>query len=189
MKKEVNHIYIFGASGSGTTTLGNVLAKKLGYIHFDVDFYYWLPTDPPFLKKREKNKRLDMLKTDLDKQNKWILTGSMTDWGNSLIPLFDLAVYLYIPKDIRIKRLRIRERQRYGNEIDKNGKMNLIFKEFIDWASLYDDSTSLETRTKHYHNEWIKSFKCPILKIIGDTTIEERLNRVINKIDDIIKNK
>ncbi len=33
-------IHIFGASGSVTTTLGNQLAKKLNYKHFDNDEYY-----------------------------------------------------------------------------------------------------------------------------------------------------
>ena len=44
-------IHIFGASGCGTTTLGDAVAEKLPLTHFDVDDFYWRPTDPPFVEK------------------------------------------------------------------------------------------------------------------------------------------
>jgi hypothetical protein len=44
-----NRIHIFGASGSGTTTLGAAIADRYGYAHLDVDQYFWMPTDPPFI--------------------------------------------------------------------------------------------------------------------------------------------
>jgi adenylate kinase family enzyme len=34
-------ILIFGASGSGTTTVGKSLAEILDYIHMEVDDYYY----------------------------------------------------------------------------------------------------------------------------------------------------
>ena len=49
----INVIHIFGASGSGTTTLGEAIDKILGYKHLDVDDYFWIPSDPPYATKRE----------------------------------------------------------------------------------------------------------------------------------------
>jgi adenylate kinase family enzyme len=34
-------VHIFGASGSGTTTLGRTLAERLGVRFFDGDDYFW----------------------------------------------------------------------------------------------------------------------------------------------------
>lgn len=45
MKK---HIHLFGASGSGTTTIAAQLSARLGCAHFDADRYFWLPTAEPF---------------------------------------------------------------------------------------------------------------------------------------------
>lgn len=46
-------IYIyFGASGSGTTTLGKELATEMGYHHFDADDFYWEQTDIPYTKTK-----------------------------------------------------------------------------------------------------------------------------------------
>ena len=44
-----NLIHIFGASGSGTTTLAEKTSRELGYFHLDTDDYFWLPTDPVLL--------------------------------------------------------------------------------------------------------------------------------------------
>ena len=44
-----NLIHIFGASGSGTTTLAEKISRELGYFHLDTDDYFWLPTDPVLL--------------------------------------------------------------------------------------------------------------------------------------------
>jgi cytidylate kinase len=60
MYKSVIHIY--GASGSGTSTLGRFLSEQLGYIFMDTDDYFWLPTNPKYTKKREKTDRLQMIK-------------------------------------------------------------------------------------------------------------------------------
>jgi len=53
-------IHITGASGAGTTTLGEHLARALRCDHFDTDDYYRLPADPPFRIKRVSER----LKTD-----------------------------------------------------------------------------------------------------------------------------
>ena len=54
-------IHLFGASGSGTTTLGSALSERLGFRHMDTDDYYWLPPDPMFTLKRPVPERLAML--------------------------------------------------------------------------------------------------------------------------------
>ena len=43
-------IYIYGASGSGTSTLGKYIRDKLGYFFMDTDDYFWQPTNPPYTK-------------------------------------------------------------------------------------------------------------------------------------------
>ena len=52
------NIHVMGASGSGTTTLGQALAAKLGIRHLDTDHFFWMPTDPPFTMQREVGARV-----------------------------------------------------------------------------------------------------------------------------------
>ena len=60
-------IHIFGASGTGTTTLGKSLAKRLDIPHLDTDDYYWGNTKIPYTEKRSFEQRIEILKIDLEK--------------------------------------------------------------------------------------------------------------------------
>jgi adenylate kinase family enzyme len=102
----IHRIHILGAFGSGTTTLGRALAKRLQCPHFDTDDYVWLPTDPPFTHQRERTERQRLLLDDFTAQEHWVVSGSLCGWGDVAIPLFELVVFLTIPHDIRMARLR-----------------------------------------------------------------------------------
>ncbi|KJR47532.1 hypothetical protein UF75_2110 [Desulfosporosinus sp. I2] len=170
-------IHILGASASGTTTLAKALSKKTGYCHFDTDDYYWIPTDVPFTQKRNIEERQELLKIDLGNTSEWILSGSLCGWGDIFIPHFELVVYLSLPKEIRIKRLIGRERQRYGTEIEQNGERYQLHNDFVEWASQYDEAGT-HMRSKALHDMWLSKLPCSVLKIEGDKTVEERLNIV-----------
>ncbi|MCO1602084.1 AAA family ATPase [Desulfosporosinus nitroreducens] len=178
----MERIHITGSSGSGTTTLGGALAERLSYQHFDTDNYFWLPTNPPFQKKRELEDRQTLLMTDLDSTDRWILSGSLSGWGDIFIPRFDLVVYLWISKDLRIERLVKRETRRYGKtEIEVGGKMYSAFNDFIQWASDYDNG-GLNMRSKAMHEQWMASLNCKVLRLEGNMSVEERVEAVIETI-------
>ena len=42
----------------------------------------------------------------------WILGGSIIHWGENLFPEFDLIVFLWLPPEIRLKRLKERTENR-----------------------------------------------------------------------------
>lgn len=54
-------VYITGAAGSGTSSLGRALAQRLCVPHLDTDDFFWAPTDPPFTTKRPVEERLALI--------------------------------------------------------------------------------------------------------------------------------
>ena len=56
MDRQVVHIY--GASGSGTSTIGKFISNKLGYFFMDTDDYFWESTNPPYTIKRNVSDRI-----------------------------------------------------------------------------------------------------------------------------------
>lgn len=89
MSKRV--IHIFGASGSGTTTLGAAIAREMGWTHLDSDNYFWMPTDPPFTTKRPVEERVTLMQKDIDAAESVVISGSLVDWGDTLKPQFTLC--------------------------------------------------------------------------------------------------
>src|SRR6266404_5986241 len=113
-KMNFRRIHITGASGTGTTTLGQALTSRLGYAFLDADDYFWEATSPPFQTKRAKEDRLRMVTDAITRSSSFILSGSICGWGQTVEDYFDLIVYLYIPSPLRLARLREREISRYG---------------------------------------------------------------------------
>jgi hypothetical protein len=183
MKKR---IHIFGASGSGTTTLAKTLADILDVPHYDTDNYFWIQTNPPFQLIRERAERQELLRQVLTKSDSWVLSGSLCGWGDFAIPMFDLVVFLWIPSTIRMQRLEKREVTRYGSGIeDPNDPRYQGYHDFLDWAAAYD-AGGLDIRSKSNHEEWIAALPYPVLRIEGDRTIKENMKAIL---DEVLRNK
>lgn len=171
-------VHILGASGSGTTTLAQALAARLGCPHHDVDSYFWLPSDPPFQHIRDREARRAMLGADLEKPGDWVLSGSLCGWGDVYIPLFDLVVFLWIPRDLRMARVSAREVERYGSAIDPSGSMHAGSIAFMQWAAGYDEG-GLEIRSLRLHNDWLAALPGPVLRLEGEAAVETNLAAVL----------
>jgi adenylate kinase family enzyme len=92
-------IHIVGASGAGTTTLGRALAGRLTCPHLDTDDAFWLPSDPPCQRIRDRAERQAVLGAELTRYPHWVLSGSLCGWGDLFVPLFQRVVFLWVPPD------------------------------------------------------------------------------------------
>ena len=178
-----NRIHILGASGSGTTSLAIEIATRYGHRHLDTDDYFWLPTVPPYREKRPEEQRLSLLRRALRESNSWVLSGSLCGWGDPLIPDFELVVFLDVPTPVRLARIRVRERARYGRQaIAPGGELHAAHREFLDWAGRYDIG-GLEMRSRALHEAWLASLSRPVIRLEGDVSAEEQLGRLESRLD------
>lgn len=164
-------IHIIGAAGSGTTTLGRELALHLRCPHLDSDDYYWVPTSVPFQQARGATDRLRALVSQLAATPDAVVSGSVAGWGPPLEDAFDLVVFLYLPAQIRIERLRTRDMGRFG----------VPNAEFLEWAAQYDEGPR-EGRSLAKHNSWLASRRCPVVRLEGDLSVADRLRVVLEAI-------
>lgn len=181
VKKQVVHIY--GASGSGTSTLGRYISEKLGYFFMDTDDYFWEPTNPPYTTKRNPSTRINLMREDIERYDNVVISGSLVDWGDELIPLFTLAIRVETDTNIRLERLKAREREKFGSRIDIGGDMYDNHVEFINWAASYDDG-GIDMRSKAKHDDWQKQLICPLILVDGNMPVTknfELIKREINK--------
>lgn len=179
-----NVIHIYGASGSGTSTLGRKISEELGYKFMDTDDYFWLSTNPQYTTKRSKEERLALMKKDISEADNVVISGSLVDWGDELIPLFTLVIRLVTDTEIRIERIKIREKQKFGYRIMPEGDMYTQHMEFIEWARKYD--TGSIDRSKVKHDEWQKLLLCKQIVLDGADDLEENFKKVQVKINSVI---
>src|ERR1700712_3694307 len=116
LRMKPRRIHITGAAGAGVTSLGRALADVLALPHHDTDDYFHQPTTPPYQKKREIAERLRLMREMFLDRADWVLSGSLDGWGDPVVRYFDLVVFLYTTKEIRLQRLRAREARHFGSD-------------------------------------------------------------------------
>ena len=157
-------LHVFGASGSGTSTLGQRVAQVLDLPWLDVDDYYWAPTDPPYTQKRPIPERLAAMNAVLDDDLGWVVSGSLCSWGAPLAARFTQAVFLYVHPSVRLPRLAAREQQEFGARVAPGGDMYATHLEFMAWAARYDTADD-SMRSLTMHEAWLATLPCPVLRL------------------------
>ena len=158
-------IFITGAAGAGSTTLGRALATALGAPHHDTDDYLWRPSSPPYQEWRPEEDRLRLMREIFLPRSEWVLSGGVQNWGEEIVPLLDLVVFLQTSTEVRLARLKSREAQRFGAEaIGPGGWRETKFQDFIEWAARYDAGTA-EGRSLSRQLAWLDSLPTRTLRL------------------------
>ena len=163
-------IHLFGAAGSGTSTIGKRIAAEMGYLHMDTDDYHWLPVEPFFTRKRPIPERLMLMEDDIAASPGAVVSGA-------LIPLFTLCIRVDTPRDVRLARIKTREYARFGQRILPGGDMYLQHLDFLDWAALYDTG-DVTVRSKALHDQWQKQLQCPVLTVNGAAALDTTMAQI-----------
>jgi hypothetical protein len=77
-----------------------------------------------------------------------------------------------------MQRLKVREKKRYGSEIDPEGKKHKEHLEFLEWANLYETG-GMEVRSRMQQKEWLKNLSCKVLELDGADSIENLTSIVL----------
>ena len=166
-------IIIFGAMGTGKTTLGRKLAQLLKFHHFDLDDYLFRwDTEIPFTVINSKENRTERLLSDIAKYPHFVMSGQMWSIRKSFEPLFDLGVFITAPTEIRMERVCSRETSRWGNRILPDGDMYKIHQESLFITKQYDTGEPPEPCLKR-DEQWTTELPCPVLRIDGTKSIAE----------------
>ena len=102
-----------------------------------------------------------------------VVAGSVVDWGSEVEDAFALIVFLTVPAELRIERLKRREESTLGS-IDLN---------FLAWAAQYDDG-HMPGRSLAIHEHWLAQRSSKILRIEGNGSVEDSLRRISDFLRD-----
>jgi len=166
-------IIINGAAGAGKTTLAGELAKRLDFRHLDLDDYYY-SRESEFAGLRPRDEIRKLLKIDLEKYPRFVMSGTigsiLWDFVN---PLFDLAVLLYVPTEIRLERVKARAYERFGDRVLAGGDLYENHQNFYKHVQQYD--MGFHSVSAERHEKWAKEILCPVLRADGTKSIIENV--------------
>lgn len=173
-------LHIVGGSGTGTTTLGRAIADVWAVPHADSDDYFWEPTEPPYLRQRAPQRRVELMLEVFAQRAAWVLSGAINGWGDEILQRCDAVVFLSLNTAERLKRIDQRERiRRSGEEINTEA-----FGEFVAWAGKYDDP-QFQGRSRARHETWLSRLQLPVLRLDSSRSVQELRDDVLSWESDL----
>jgi len=170
--KQAKIIHIFGASGSGSTTLAKAISSKHGYHFIDTDDAIWEKTDLPFSTKKSEQDSQKYIRNEMAKHAKCVISGAFVGWGDIFKDKIDLFVYLHLPLPVRLERIQKRELNRFGKRIMPGGDLYFQHTDFLNWVSQYE-TASVHVRGQKQHESWLEKVAVPVIKIEQEKSIDD----------------
>lgn len=168
-------VIVCGLNGSGKSTLGKELAIKLGFHFIDNEDLFFPKTDPDYLyaAPRSLDEVVDLLMDEVRAHENFVFAAVKGNYGDEILPYYDYAVLIDVPKDIRLQRVQNRSFQKFGKRMLPGGDLYGKEKAFFDMA---------DSRPEAYVEEWVQSLRCPVIRVDGTKPVGENTAYIAERI-------
>ena len=165
-------ILICGLNGCGKSTLGRLLAERLGYRFIDNEDLFFPKDDPSYLYSapRSKEEVVRHLEELIEKDRRFVFAAVKGDYGDKLPDFLEHVVLIEVPKEVRGRRVRDRSYQKFGDRVLPGGD---LYETEQNWYALTD------SRPDDYVTQWLDTLSCPVIHIDGTLPVEENLSRLL----------
>ena len=157
-------IAVVGGNGSGKSTLGKGLAEALGWKFMDVETYYFPDPASDYGDPRPKEEVCRLLLADMAQSGNFVFSSVGGDMGPEINRRYGLIVYIQVPKEIRLERVKQRSRQKFGSRVAEGGDLYEQEQAFFDMVA---------GRSLDRIDDWIRTMNCPVLSVDGCKPPEE----------------
>lgn len=179
-------IMIMGSSGAGKTTLGKMVAEKLGYTFVDIDEYIWRrDTQIPFSEMYTKAEKISRVQEAIADSENFVMAGSMNSFHEHFDPFFHLVVHLHADAQLRVKRAHAREAELFGERILEGGDMYERHQVFLKEVAGYDHGDG--GCTLQQHELWLSCLNCKIIRLDGGDALENNLEMIVEAYKEAVK--
>lgn len=143
----------------------------------DIENLYFPKTNPNYIyaSPRTRKEVEKLLLHEIKTHKDFILASVKGDYGEDIYSLIQYAILLDVPKNIRLKRVKKRSFQKFGNRMLLGGDLYEQEENFFHFV---------ESRDENIVEEWVKSLKCPVIRMDGTKSIDENTNFIMERIQN-----
>lgn len=166
-------ILICGLNGTGKSTIGSILAERLGYNFIDNEDLFHPKIDPEYIfsNPRSREEVELILNTMISENNQFVFSAVKGDYGENLIAALDYAILIEVPREIRIQRVKERSYQKFGKRMLPGGD---LYEQECAWF------TFVENRSEDYVSKWIEQINCPVIRLDGTLPVMDNIDYLLS---------
>lgn len=165
-------IIIFGANGSGKSTLGRELAHVLNYKYMDIEDYHFIKSEIPYTVERSREDCLNLMLTDIEKYRSFVISAVTGDFDEEISSMYDFAVFMSAPLEIRIERIKQRAFKQHGERVCEGGDMYEQQLKFVNFVA---------SRSLSRIEQWAETLVCPVIHIDGAKSVSENTEWIVEQ--------
>ncbi len=175
-------IIVCGLNGAGKSTLARALAEELNYRFIDIEDIYFPKNNPDYLyaDPRPFDDVQSILLDVLSENTNFVLASVRGNFKKEIVSHFVCAVYIEVPKEIRLKRVYERSFSKFGNRMYKGGD---LFEREQSFFKL------VESRDENTVNDWLSTVQIPIIKVDGTLPIVDNVKLIATELNHKLKFK
>lgn len=163
-------ILICGLNGAGKSTIAKQLAIHLNYTYLDVEDFYF-PVKNDYKNIRSKQEMEAHLLGAIQETQPFILASVIGDFNEEILSYITEIIYIEVPKDIRIERMKQRSINQFGPRALPGGDLYEDEMKFVE---------RMANRDEKMVENWLLSMNCNIITIDGSDTIEQNLAKLLD---------
>lgn len=170
-----NKIIICGLNGAGKSTLGRALANELGWHFLDIEDYYFSENteDYKYEVSRTKEEVSLLLAKDLKSYDNVVFTAVKGNYGEEVTAIFTSAIFVSTPKEVRMRRVRERSYEKFGDRILPSGDIYEKEESFFEMV---------EKRSEDEVRNWLVTMDIPVLEMDGTLPVEENVRMILKNL-------
>ena len=164
-------VIICGMNGSGKSTLGRALAESLGWRFIDNEDLYFPKNDPGYLYGGERTQQEveRLLLAAVRQDSRFVFAAVRGNYGAEVLPYYERAVLVEVPREIRLQRVRHRSLEKFGERALPGGDLYEREKAFFDLIS---------ARPEDYATRWLEAVDIPVLRVDGTRPVGENVEMI-----------
>lgn len=167
-------ILVCGLNGAGKSTLGKALAEKLHFYFIDDEELYFsqAASDVIYASPRTREEAEELLFRKIRQHKNFVIASVKGNYGASFYPFIQCVIWLDVPKDIRLQRVKNRSFQKFGSRMLPGGDLYEQEKIFFEFVSSREENTVEKQFGK---------LNCPVIKVDGTCPVEKNLAFILKQ--------
>ena len=169
-------IVVCGLNGCGKSTLGRALAKELGFSFIDNEDLFFTRTEEsaPYSNACTRAEAEAKLREAVKGEGSFVFAAVRGDYGKEVEALYQYAVYIEVPAEIRQQRLHSRSFRKFGDRMLPGGDLYQAEEQFFQKAAM---------RTDAYVLDWLGSLNCKVIRVDGTEPVEKNIAYILQQMD------
>lgn len=162
-------VVVCGLNGAGKSTLGRLLADRLGCPFLDIESYYFPDPSGEYRNPRSREEVCALLARDMRALPRFVLASVHAGYGEAVEKRLNCAVWLRVPREVRVDRVRERSFRRFGPRMEPGGDLCESEERFF---------RMVENRTEDLVRDWLAGCGLPVLEADGTLNPEKNADRI-----------